>query len=102
MPPGPSQAEIVRRLDEITQRLERLTETLEASYVRKDVMEAREAATTLQITGLENEAREINKRIDRAEAATATNRRFLISSFVAPVVVGVVVVLILASIGLHR
>lgn len=101
-PTGPSNAELVRRLDEVVARLDRLANTLEDAFVRKDVMEAREAATAIQITGLETEVKEIHRRIDRAEQATATNRRFLISSFVAPIVVGVVVVLILASIGLHK
>lgn len=40
----PTNAELVRRIDDLVRTVERLTGTLEASYVRKEVFEARHEA----------------------------------------------------------
>lgn len=99
---GPTLAEVVRRLDDVVTRLDRLYSQLETSYVRKDVLEARDAALDQQMVGFEGEMHQVWKRFERNEDATATNRRLIISSFIAPLVVGIVVVLILSAIGLHK
>jgi hypothetical protein len=67
--------------------------------VRKDVLAAREATTDHQLTGLEAEMHEVWKRFKENEQASATNRRLILSSFFAPLIVGVVVVLILSALG---
>lgn len=101
-PTGPTLDEVVRRLDDVVTRLNRLSSQLEETYVRKDVLAAKEAADAVQMQGLEEEQRAIGRRLDRMDEATATNRRLIISSFIAPLVVGVVVVLVLSAIGVHR
>ena len=101
-PTGPTLAEVVRRLDDVVSRLDRLYSQLEETYVRKDVLEAKEAADVIHMQGLEEEQHAIGKRLDRMDESTATNRRLIISSFIAPLIVGVVVVLVLSAIGVHR
>lgn len=100
--PGPTLADVVRRLDEVVTRIDRLYSQLEEIYVRKDVLEVREAATDRQLVGIEAEMHQVWKRFETNEEATSANRRLIITSFVAPVIVGVVVVLILSTIGIHR
>lgn len=101
-PTGPTLAEVVRRLDDVVTRLDRLYSQLEETYVRKDVLEARDATTDQQLTGIESEMHEVWKRFEKNEEATATNRRLIITSFVAPVVVAVVLALVLSALGAHR
>lgn len=101
-PPGPTLAEVVRRLDDVVTRLDRLYTQLEETYVRKDVLEAKEAADTIHMQGLEEEQRAMARRLDQTDEATATNHRLIITSFVAPVVVAVVLALVLSAIGVHR
>lgn len=98
----PSSAELMRRLDEVVTELRRLADTLEEGYVRKDVLEAMNNATSIQITGLEDENRQTNKRLDKIEEQATTSRRLILTGLAYPIVVGVVVVLILSSLGLHR
>ena len=54
----PSNAEIARRLDETTRTVERLALTLEASYVRKDVYDARHEALRREQDGKVKEVAE--------------------------------------------
>lgn len=102
MSPPPSLAEVVRRLDDVVTRLNQLSNQLQETYVRKDVLQGRDAVTDQQLAGIESEMHQVWKRFEKNEEATATNRRLIISSFIAPLVVGVVVVLILSTIGVHR
>lgn len=101
-PTGPTLAEVVRRLDDVVSRLDRLYTQLEETYVRKDVLEAKEAADAIHMQGLEEEQRAMARRLSEMDEATATNRRLIISSFVAPVVVAVVLALVLSAIGVHK
>lgn len=57
MTEGTSTAELVRRIEEVIRSVERLAATLEASYVRKEVYEARHEA-------LRNEVRASIKDVD--------------------------------------
>jgi hypothetical protein len=98
-PTNPTLAEVVRRLDDVVTRLNQLSIQLAETYVRKDVLAAREATTDQQLTGLEAEMHEVWKRFKENEQASATNRRLILSSFFAPLIVGVVVVLILSALG---
>lgn len=101
-PPAASNAEVVRRLDELGRRLDRLVTALEEGYVRKDVQEVREIATGTQLKGLEDEQHSISKRIedlatqrdrerDERDKQRAADRRLLytlaVSVFLGPVVV---------------
>lgn len=45
----PSIPELVRRLDDITRVIERVTSTLESSYLRKDVYDARHTALRREV-----------------------------------------------------
>ena len=95
----PSLAVVVARLDDVVQRLDKLSKDLEAGYVRKDVYSADRQTDAIQAKGIEDEQRLLNRRIDKMEEHGASNRRLIISSFIAPVVVGIVVVLILSALG---
>jgi len=102
MPTGPTLAEVVRRLDDVATRLDRLMDTLEDRFVRRDVLQAMNNATSIQITGIEDEQHVIHKRIDRMQDTSAANRRLIVASFIAPIIVGVVVVILLSALGLHK
>jgi len=102
MPTGPTLAEVVRRLDDVATRLDRLMDTLEDRFVRLDVLQAMNNATSIQITGIEDEQHVIHKRIDRMQDTSAANRRLIVASFIAPIIVGVVVVILLSALGLHK
>lgn len=83
-------------------RLEQVVNAQEQIYVRKDVLDAQQAATDQQLVGIETEIHEVWRRFDKIEDAFATNRRLIISSFIAPIIVGIVVVLLLSAFGLHK
>src|SRR4051794_38345801 len=69
----------MRRLDEVVIRLDRLSAALEEGYVRKDVQEARELGTGIQLKGFEDElhlqGKEIEKVNGRIDAISAQRDR---------------------------
>ena len=96
-------ADDFRRLrEEIVGEIRELRQALEAGYQRKDVAQAENNATSIQIAGLEDEQHIIHKRIDRMQDAASANRRLIIASFIAPIIVGIVVALLLSASGVHR
>lgn len=100
MTTAPTQAEIMRRLDEVVVRLDRMAAALEEGYVRKDVQTAREAATNLQLKGFEDELHVVSKRLDsmdeRAQKASFARWSIGFSALIGPVLV----VVLLHAMGL--
>lgn len=64
MTEDPTNSEVMRRLDDLVARLERLAQSLDEGYVRKDVQEARELATAMQLKGHEDELHMLHRRLD--------------------------------------
>jgi hypothetical protein len=108
-PTAPSNGEIMRRLDELVTELRRLADTLAEGYVRKDVLAAQNNATSIQITGIEDEQHVLHKRIDgvnqrldKNDTDRQTDRRLIFTAIAAPIVVGIVLAIVLSAIGVHR
>ena len=61
----PSCAELVRRIEDVVRSVERLTSTMEASYVRKEVYDARHESLRNELRGavkdVADDVREINR-----------------------------------------
>jgi hypothetical protein len=102
----PTTSEVMRRLDDLMARLERLTLSLEEGYVRKDVQEARELATMMQLRGHEDELHQITARIntmvanrdrerDERDRLRVADRRLFyslaFSALLGPVIVALIV-----------
>jgi hypothetical protein len=72
----PTNAEVMRRLEEVTRTVERLASTLETAYVRKDVYDARHEAlrreTDQRFKELEDDLSAIRK---EAEAQKSFRRQ---------------------------
>lgn len=101
-PQAPSVAELMRRLDDVVKRLDRLAETLERGYIPRGEYAADQRGNQIIHTNIGEDVTLAHQRITALKAEQATNRRLVIASFVAPIVIGVVVTLILSAIGLHR
>jgi hypothetical protein len=102
--PGP--AELMRGLAAVREEIRGLTAKLDEGYVRKDVQDARDKATEIQIKGLEDEQYAITKRIDekaslsegridRIEERLTAHFRLLVGGFIYPLIVGIVVYVLL-------
>lgn len=97
----PTVSEIVRRLDEVTRSVERVASTLEASYVRREVYEARHEA--LKQAGaredqalksyFEQEIRDIRGDVTRIEDARKSDQQFR-RQIMAGAAVGLILLLI--------
>lgn len=59
LPADTSLPEVVRRLDEITRSVDRLVHTMEQSYVRRDVYDARHDALRSSVNGQVRDARDL-------------------------------------------
>lgn len=90
----PTNAELMRAIEAMRTDFRDLTSRLEVSYVRKDVYMADRAADTIQMQGLEDSVHLVNRRIDKTEDSQATNRRALVASFLFPLAVAIIVLLL--------
>lgn len=103
-------AEIMRRVEELVRSVERLASTMEASYVRKEVYEAKHealrAATDARIKDLEGDVadlehkRDEDKKVQEAARRDADNRLKQLAFTVAGSVLASIVVGALAVAGL--
>jgi len=98
--------ELARRIDallsEVRQtRIEMVEHNrrYESEFLRKTEFEARQAADVAQVRGLESEVHSIQKRLDSTEDRRRTDRALIISSFIAPLVVALLVAFLLRSSG---
>ena len=96
----PGLGEVARNITGLRDDVRQLASKLEAGYVRKDVQDAREAATTIQLKGIEDEQHSTNKRIDKIEERLTAHFRLLLAGLIYPLIVGAFVYLILA--GVHH
>lgn len=71
----PTIAELVRRLDDVTRSVERVASTLEASYVRREVYDAKHEALKSRTDRDVNELRADIKRIEEERKADQAFRR---------------------------
>lgn len=97
----PSNAEIARRLDDVTRSVERVARSLEESYVRKEVYNARhealKASTDAAVLGVQTDIVELR---EARKGELAFRRQILAGG--AVVVIGVLFNLILATSNLVR
>lgn len=102
----PTTAEVMRRLDDLMTRLDRVTLSLEEGYVRKDVQEARELATMMQLKGHDDELHALQSRLttivnyrdherDERDRLRVADRRLIVSlafsALLGPVIVGLII-----------
>lgn len=107
--------DVCRRLDVIERQFDDLPDRLERAFIRREVMEAREVATALQLRGLEAETHSMAKRLDAyhnerdaerhaAEERRLADRRMVRSALLAAVLslgvgMGLTVLTVFLSIG---
>lgn len=95
----PSPLELLRRIEELTRSLERVTNTLESSYVRKDVYEARHDALRREIRQEQAEIRgDVSELQDAQKAQVAFRRQVLAGVLVGLVLILAQIVLVLTRI----
>lgn len=68
-------ADVCRRLDVIERQFDELPERLERAFTRREVIDAREVSTAIQLRGLEHEQHNLHKRLDAAQAERDAERR---------------------------
>ena len=101
--------DIARRLDLLEQLLRELPDRLDAAYLRRETYEADQRADGVQLRGLEAEVRSLRHEIEKLESdiaaerkdrekEAATNRRLIVSAFLAPIVVAIVLAIVLGGV----
>lgn len=95
MPETTTLPEVVRRLDDVARSVERLVATLEQSYVRRDVYDARHDALKREVNGQVRELSADIAEIKEARKADQAFKRQMLASM-AVVIVGVIINLVMA------
>lgn len=88
----PTIAELVRQLAAITAQLDRIAQRLETDYVRRDLYMAQMQVLTEKID-------ELKERADRSDTQRASDRRLIITAFVAPIITALIVLYVSAQVG---
>ena len=83
---------IVEKQTELAAQLKELATTLETRYVPRELYES-------QREGDRQDVRDINRRLDTAEANRTADRRLILTAFVAPFVVALLLIYVAAQIG---
>ena len=100
----PGLGEIARSLQALRSDVQSLSGKLEAGYVRKDVQDAREAANSIQLKGIEDEMHatnkridSVNQRIDKIEERLTAHFRLMLGQLIFPIIVAIVVFILIGT-----
>jgi hypothetical protein len=110
MPPTePGAAELMRGIEKLDQAIRDLRVDLAHDYVRKEVQDARERTTDVQIGGIEDELHamgrridahknEATRRVDKIEERTTATWRLTLTALIFPLLVAAIIFLAHAAV----
>ncbi|MCL8026301.1 hypothetical protein [Nocardioides bruguierae] len=87
--------ELQRAVDRLTSSIDQLR----AELVRKDVYESDQRARDAQFQGLRDDVTQLNTRMDRGDQQRAADRRLILTSIIAPVIVALIMLYVAAQVG---
>jgi hypothetical protein len=93
----PSNAELVRRLEDVTRTVDRLATTLEGSYVRREVYEAKHEALRSQINSQVQDIYGDIKDIKDARASDLAFRRQIMAGVAVGIILSLVTLVVATS-----
>lgn len=88
----PSIGEVLRRVDDAVAQLARLADRLERDYVTREAYQIQREADR-------DDVAEIIRRLDKSDTQRAADRRLLMTSLVAPLLVALVLLYVAAQFG---
>lgn len=88
----PTLAEVVRRLDDVSRQLVDLTSQLRTEYVGRELYASHREADRDDVANLAT-------RMEATEKQRAADRRLVVTAFVAPIIVALVLLYVAAQIG---
>lgn len=94
----PGNAELMRAIEAMRTDLRDLTKQLDTGYVRKDVYAADQQADAIETKGVEDEQRQIHKRIDRIEERLTAHFRLLLAGLVYPLLIGAITYILVSAV----
>lgn len=97
----PGNAELMRAIEALRVEFREMRIDLGKDYVRREVQDAREATTNVQLKGVEDELHVVNKRIDKAEERLTAAWRLALAGIIYPLIVGVILYLVVGSVVQH-
>jgi len=86
-------------LTRVVAELRDAVNALRTELVRKDVYEAHRAADKDDVTALERALDKTNGRLDAQEADARAQRRLVLTSFVMPIVVALILLYVTSQVG---